>query len=481
MKHTFRTVLLALLVTAGITLSARAEMLFPTTAVYTDSFVDVHAEDWFYLNVATLYELGLTNGKGDSAHFEPESDLTVAEAVTLAARLRSLYDFGESETGASFFRAEGEAWYAPYYAYLRYSGVIDASFTADPDLPASRAEVAHLLANVLPDEVYEDLNNDRVTEGFASGQYIRDVNEYTPYYEDILSLYRRGILSGADSFGSFEPDSPIRRSEIAAMLTRITDTDLRITLRWEIRDELYITSLAELVNNTKAFFPSPHPTDRTAIDADVRYMLSRGERAIVLDYGKPQTKEFLTKLMDSFLTAMRRYPEQTYNKINLSYSTITGKVTVRFSSSLYGEEMIPIYREDTLADAIAVRNLLYAEGALRADMSQYDKARAYFLWLCAHCDYDFTCGDTSLSHSAYGAFRSGLAVCDGYTAAYNLLLRLEGIECYAIDREDYDHMWTVAILDGVTYHIDATWGDQTATPSEYYFGMTEKQSLSRFQ
>lgn len=481
MKHTLRTALLALLVTAGITLSARAEMLFPTTAVYTDSFVDVQTADWFYPHVATLYELGLTNGKGDSAHFEPYSDLTVAEAVTLAARLRSLYDFGESETGAGFFRADGEPWYASYYAYLRYSGVIDDRFTADPDLPATRAEVAHLLANVLPDDVYEELNTDRVIEGYASGQYIRDVDEYTPYYEDILALYRRGILSGMDSFGSFEPDSPIRRSEIAAMLTRITDTDLRITLQWEIRDELHITSLAELVENARVFYPAPHPTDRMAVDSDVRYMLSRGERAIVLDYGKPQTKEFLTQLMDAFLTAIRRYPEQTYNKISLSYSTISGKVTVRFSSSLYGEEMIPLYREDTLAEAIAVRNQLYAEGALRADMSQYDKAKAYFLWLCSHCDYDYACSSTGLSHSAYGAFRSGLAVCDGYTAAYNLLLRLEGIACYAIDREDYDHMWTVAVLDGTTYHIDPTWGDQTATPSEYYFGMTEAQSLSRFQ
>ncbi|MBR3704501.1 MAG: surface layer protein, partial [Oscillospiraceae bacterium] len=73
-----------------------------------------------------------------------------------------------------------------------------------------------------------------------------------------------------------------------------------------------------------------------------------------------------------------------------------------------------------------------------------------------------------------------LAVCDGYTAAYNLLLKLEGIECRAVDREDWDHMWTVAVLDGVSYHIDATWGDQTGTAVEYYFAMTEEVSLARF-
>ena len=41
-------------------------------------------------------------------------------------------------------------------------------------------------------------------------------------------------------------------------------------------------------------------------------------------------------------------------------------------------------------------------------------------------------------------------------------------------------MWTIAVLDGISYHIDATWGDQTHTVAEYYFGMTEEESLSRF-
>lgn len=480
MKHTFRTALLALLITAGITMTARAELLFPATAVYRDSFVDVQTTDWFYPHVASLYALGLTNGKGDSAHFEPNSNLTVAEAITLAARLRSLYDFGESETGASFFRAEGQPWYAPYYAYLRYSGVIDETFGAGPDESATRAEAAHILASVLPAEIFENLNADTVTEGYASGQYIRDVNEYTPYYEDILLLYRWGILSGTDSFGSFEPDALIRRSEIAAMLTRITDPELRITLPWQIKEKVFAASLSDLVKGG-IFYPSPHPSDHKTIEADVLYMLSHGERTIVLEYGSPQSKDSLKKLMDSFLSAVRRYPEQTYNRINLSYNTLSGKVTIRFSSSLYGEEMIPLYRENTFMEANAIRDLLYAEGILRADMSQYDKAKTYFLWLCSHCDYDYACDDTSLSHSAYGAFSEGLAVCDGYTAAYNLLLRLEGIDCYAIDREDFDHMWTVATLDGVTYHIDTTWGDQTGTPSEHYFGMTEEQSLARFR
>ena len=109
-------------------------------------------------------------------------------------------------------------------------------------------------------------------------------------------------------------------------------------------------------------------------------------------------------------------------------------------------------------------------------MSQYEIAQVYYQWLCEHCRYDDGAGDDSLSHLAYGALVNGLAVCDGYTGAYNLLLKLEGIDCYALPNAT--HIWTVATLDGETVHIDATWGDQGNTGTKRYFAMTPEQSYS---
>ena len=62
------------------------------------------------------------------------------------------------------------------------------------------------------------------------------------------------------------------------------------------------------------------------------------------------------------------------------------------------------------------------------------------------------------------------------TGAYNLLLKLEGIDCYALPNAT--HIWTVATLDGETVHIDATWGDQGNTGTKQYFAMTPEQSYS---
>ena len=482
MQRNFRTTVIALLLLVGITVSAQAtaDHLIAPSTVYDDRFVDVHTDDWFYPHVATLYSIGLTNGKGDTTHFAPTHEITVAEVITMAARLRSQYEYGNSESGVEAFLAEKTAWYTPYFDYLCHLGIIGTEFADHMNHPATRAEVAHLLANALPHTLFSPINDEVVTVGYATGQYIRDVNDYTPYQQDILTLYRWGILNGTDSSGSFAPDTAIHRNEVAAMFSRLVDSNLRLTLDWTLREETAIQTLADLVWSDGTFFLAPAPTDTAAIDANIRYMLAQGAHTMQLDYAVPQSEQTIRAIMDTFLMVMRTYPEQTYNKINLSYSTVNGKISITFSSSLYDETMLDAYRESIFTKAIVTREQLYASGVLHTEMSQYDKAKAYFNWLCAYCDYDYDCQSDDIAHSAYGVFQNRLAVCDGYTAAYNLLLKLEGIDCRAVDREDWNHMWTIAVLDGISYHIDATWGDQTHTVAEYYFGMTEEESLSRF-
>ena len=480
MKRTFHVSLLAMLLALSITVSAQATALLPATAVYENQFADVSEDDWFYKNVAALYSLGLINGRGDLTRFAPRNEITIAEAITMAARLRSIYDFGASEIGAYLFRTDGQQWYEPYYEYLRYIGIIGTEFDAQPNLPATRAQVAHLIANTLPADLFEPINDEAVTVGYATGQYIRDVNDYTPYQQDIITLYRWGIVNGIDHIGSFAPDATLLRCDAAAMFTRLVDPELRITLTWETYEKRTANSLADLVENSGVFIPAPQREDKLAIDTDIRYMLANNERTIYLDYGKPQSRQQVQAIMDAFLSVIRTYPEQTYNKISVSFNSTNGKITIYFSSSLYDESMIPFYRENILAKAQRVREQLYAAGKLNSEMSEYEKAKVYFDWVCNNCEYDFNCSDTGLGHSAYGVFQNKLAVCDGYTAAYNLLLKLEGIECTATDRKNADHMWTIAVLDGTRYHIDVTWGDQTGTVAEQYFAMTEEESLSRF-
>lgn len=471
--------LAALLALGGFPAPALAEEGgFAPVRGYEGQFTDVSPDDWYYGPVKALYELGLTNGKGAGDRFDPDGTLTVGEAAAMAARLRSLYETGDGEAGPAAFAGEGP-WYAPYAAYLQSRGALGRELEGAYGRPATRAEMAHVFARALPETVLEPVNGEIVAAGLASGQYLRDVGEGAPYREDILLLYGWGVAGGADDAGSFLPGETISRCQAAAMAARLACRELRLILDWEIVPAYSRrgATLAELVPSDGTFYAAPDPGDREQVDADVRYMLSRGERELVLRYpADTLTDRTVDDLLSAFLWAVRLYPEQTYNNISVSFSLRTGLVALSFSSSLYGEDQIDRYREETMALAVAVHDGLWEDGTLSAGMSEREKARAYYAWVCENCRYDHACED--MSHTACRLFREGAAVCDGYTAAYNLLLKLEGISCGTYSTAD--HIWTTAVLDGTPCHIDTTWGDQSYGVEYRYFAMTEEEALARF-
>jgi len=163
-----------------------------------------------------------------------------------------------------------------------------------------------------------------------------------------------------------------------------------------------------------------------------------------------------------------------YNTVSCTYDLAKGTVTLNFSAASSTAAQLSTYRSVSMERAIEVHDQLWESGQITADMTEYEKARVYYAWVCENCYYDQGASDLSLSHLAYSVFAYGKAVCDGYTGAYNLLLKLEGIQCYGL--ANADHIWTVANLDGTDYHIDTTWGDSGAKTDYTYFGMTSTQS-----
>lgn len=471
-------ILAAVLAFCLLPVSALAEeAALPAVRTYEDQFTDVAPSDWYYGAVKVLYELGLTNGSGGADTFDPDGELTVAEVAVIASRLRSLYDTGNSESGREAY--DGEAWYLPYISHLQAQKVIDRELDGSYDRPATRAEMAHVLASALPQSLFEPLNQETVTSGYTSGQYIRDVSGDTLYQEDILRLYSWGIAGGVDERGSFRPEESISRCQAAAIVARLARSELRLTLDWDILPPYSRkgTVLSDLVESDGTFYPSPLPEEKDKIQADVRYMLSRGERRVSLEYPEGTlTSRFIDALVEAFLTAARDYVEQTYNNVLAIYSIRSTSVTITFSSSFYDESLIEKYRQETMDYAVAVHDQMWETGRLTESMTEYEKARIYFAWICENCRYDHTLQD--MSHSGYRLFAEGVAVCDGYTAAYNLLLKLEGIACGTCTVGD--HIWTTAVLDGRPYHIDTTWGDQERGVEYRYFAMTEHDSLARF-
>ena len=185
---------------------------FSAQAVYSGQFADVPSDAWYYENVSAAYEYGLINGRSATS-FAPDSTLTVAEAVKLAATVHSIY-----ETGSASF-ASSNPWYQTYVDYALENGILSAART-DYNTPASRAVFASVLASALPADALTAINS--VDDGA-----IPDVPMSASYADAVYLLYRAGVLTGSDSAGTFRPDSTIKRSEAAAIVTRMADPSLR--------------------------------------------------------------------------------------------------------------------------------------------------------------------------------------------------------------------------------------------------------------
>ena len=154
------------------------------------TFSDVKAEDWFYDNVKAAYELGFMVGTSSGA-FDPEGNLTIAQAVTVAVRLHSIYTSGADSFGRT------APWYKAYADYAKEKGIIAADYP-DYSKKATRAEFAAILAGALPEEALSGINN-------VEDNAIPDVAMGDANAEAIYFLYRAGIFAGNDTKGTLAP------------------------------------------------------------------------------------------------------------------------------------------------------------------------------------------------------------------------------------------------------------------------------------
>ena len=185
---------------------------FVKTQSYNDGvFPDVKASDWFRKNVALAYETGLMNGKENG--FAPQDKLTLAQVITMAARLHSVYNTGKADF------VQGKVWYEVYVDYCINHGIISKNEFTGYNRNATRAEFVRILSKSIPAAEFEKKN---------IVNSIPDVDTRHRDAAPIFLFYRAGILAGSDSAHSFFPNSDITRAETAAIITRIIDKSLRL-------------------------------------------------------------------------------------------------------------------------------------------------------------------------------------------------------------------------------------------------------------
>lgn len=184
-------------------------------AYSADSFSDVSG--WYAPYVNTVYTLGLMQGSEEDGvrTFKPNDSILLSEAVTLAARIHSIY----ANNGYEF--VQRGVWYQTYLDYAVENGILTAEDEfASYTRPATRAQFVTILARALPDEGYKAINTIEVGS-------IPDVDLAEKYSFAVYKLYRAGVLTGGSETGAFSPDQEIRRHEVAAIAARIVEPGQR--------------------------------------------------------------------------------------------------------------------------------------------------------------------------------------------------------------------------------------------------------------
>ena len=179
-------------------------------------FADVNENEWYgYAQqgaVANAYEYGVMQGDALMI-FDPLGNITVGQAIAMAARVRSIYRTGKSDF------TQGVPWYQVYVDYAIETGMIVDNDFSDYTRAATRAEMAFIFSRAIPRAEFPEVN---VVISLP------DVNNGTPYSDSILMLYKAGVLTGNDSKGTFNPGSNITRAEASAIISRIILPETRV-------------------------------------------------------------------------------------------------------------------------------------------------------------------------------------------------------------------------------------------------------------
>jgi len=143
--------------------------------------------------------------------------------------------------------------------------------------------------------------------------------------------------------------------------------------------------------------------------------------------------------------------------------------------------------------SIATRRLEDAIFQIRTSMISESPSDQFETELFLHdelariCSYENRSSDTidpialyPTAFTAYGALVEGLAVCEGYSRAMQLLLNRMDIECTLVggyDTKGVAHMWNLVTIDGRNYHLDLTWNDNADRLHHSYFNLTTEEIL----
>jgi hypothetical protein len=432
------------------------------------AFEDVPEEAWYYNDISSLQEQNLINGYENNL-FKPNSNISNAEVLTIITR--ALVSEKSSKNNLE------EKWYSQTLKKAYDIGVLQEKMTNEvAERNATREESAIYISNLIE-------NFDKVK--FENG-YFKDTKS-----SQLNLLKELGIVNGSYNKGLlvFKPKEPITRAEISALVNRT------LNKKEEIDKKVRGLLSKEEIETTKVIGPYLNPNiedikkpftfeefKRIFINMGIHNNNELTFYYDIEDYDKINTEEFKDNMSLAFDKVFSKYPEyfSFYNRASYNLkgdeNGITSVIKI-MNKELEQHTVVKIKTDFEKEVDIKIEKFLNTN-YITEEMTQREKALKLYDWIVLNTVYDESLSGKYI-YNGYGQIIEGEAVCQGYVATYNLMLKKLGINSIGITgyANGQPHVWTLAILDNKYAYIDPTWGDSYLDENKVNYDFFEIEEI----
>lgn len=438
------------------------------TSGLASAFSDVAPDQWYHREVMQLKERGIVNGYEDGT-FKPTN--LVQRAETLAMVLRSVEIAPEKVPGSNHW-ADGLVMAGAKQGVIR----VGDYRVENRSIVSTREEVAEMIVRALK------LENEPVEKN----AFVDSTNKYANI------LHKVGILKGEVVAGKtyLRPERGITRAEVGALTIRVLEyreglKEVDATEQVVVVAKETHPKLSTLVKESEVTI-GREPRTVEELEKMFIYMGYKNLNTYSVKYKTPDPQALITEtfreaIRESFENIFTRYPEyySFTNRLsyNMKWSDGVAEVTFERRSEHFPTEELrgaqDRYRKSVREEVISMLDT----GVITDTMTQREKARVVYDWVINNTEYDYSYAKPS--YTGYGQYFNDLAVCQGYVATYNMMLKFIGIDVQGVSGQagrtrKEEHIWSKLVLDGETVYSDPTWGDTGSKDADKYFATTRK-------
>ena len=433
---------------------------------------DLTGEEYYYTYAKEMVENGIINGYPDKT-FGGNEYITWAEALTMIVR----------GTGIEITNVEPGKWYESTHQWYIENNLI--SCLVNMEAIIDRQSIVSIL-----NKIYE------VPE-YTGDAVFADTDDTV-----INSFYHAGIINGYSpptegNLGIFGPEDSIKRGDFCIIESKILNN-------FKVKDDILYPDpeIIEGTNFRAVNIPTfGVPENLITIDNYTNAFLwmnqnDKNDQVFVFECSNEEASEFVMELSSRTDKALDNALKSNYYAFSdkcfytavTKLETLDEKSTLRVKLRLENMEDSKGYSYAELVEDFEskFKDMVHTMGVTN-EMTIKEKALQAYKYIDYILKYD------TANMSIYD-IENECAICTGYTALYDYMLKRMGIESIPVvgSTPDSDimsngtlHVWTGIIDDnGEIHHCDVTWGDPipdkgNGFSDEAWFWLTYDELISK--